>query len=268
MGTDDAELARLRDQHATWAQHADQLWRAAGIGSGAEVLDLGCGPGFTTRALADLVGMDGRVVGRDMSARFLTHLDERRRLQGYPQIESSIGDVEEHDDELGAFDFVYARWVFCWLDDPAAAFAASARYLKPGGALVLQEYLDWGSMRLMPHSTPFERAVGACMQSFDKGPGTIDIARSFPDAAGAHGLGLEHFAPIARVGAVGSPEWRWIGAFFHSYVPRLVELDFITEQEVDEMRAAWSASEREGTAYLYTPVMADAVFRRPLEPAP
>ena len=82
MGTDDAELARLRDQHATWAQQAERLWSRAGIAAGAHVLDLGCGPGFTTRALADVVGGDGRVVGRDISTRFLNHLDDRRARQG------------------------------------------------------------------------------------------------------------------------------------------------------------------------------------------
>ena len=38
------------------------------------VLDLGCGPGFTSLALARRVGPGGRVIACDESPRFLAHL--------------------------------------------------------------------------------------------------------------------------------------------------------------------------------------------------
>lgn len=42
---------------------------------GQTLLDVGCGPGYTTLDLAEKVGPEGRVVGVDRSRRFLRHLE-------------------------------------------------------------------------------------------------------------------------------------------------------------------------------------------------
>ena len=52
LGTHDAEIARLRLQHGVWREQVLDCWRRAGIGPGHTVVDIGCGPGFASVALA------------------------------------------------------------------------------------------------------------------------------------------------------------------------------------------------------------------------
>jgi 2-polyprenyl-3-methyl-5-hydroxy-6-metoxy-1,4-benzoquinol methylase len=61
----DAEIGRYR-MMAEQARTAEaDLWRLAGIGPGARVADLGCGPGALLPALAAEVGPTGHVTGVD-----------------------------------------------------------------------------------------------------------------------------------------------------------------------------------------------------------
>ena len=74
LGSRDEELERLAFQHRVWAEDAYAVWRRAGIRFGARILDLGCGPGFTTIDLAHLVGPQGHVVAADSSKRWVNRL--------------------------------------------------------------------------------------------------------------------------------------------------------------------------------------------------
>ncbi len=262
LGTDAAELLRLEGQHEAWASYQVDVLQKAGIREGDHVLDLGCGPGFTTMTIADLVGPGGCVVGRDISERFLATLTERARAENRRQVAASQGAAEEHDDALGTFDIVYARWVLCWVRSPRAAIEASLKYLKPGGRLVFQEYVDWGATRLLPHSPAIQAAVEACMRSWEEARATIDVARTFPVLADELGLRLTHFAPLARLAAASSPAWNWIRAFFDAYVPKLVAAGLITHPKVEAMRRDWAERTERGLGHCYTPVLSDAIFER------
>ena len=65
-----------------------------------------------------------------------------------------------------------------------------ARSLKPGGVLVLQDYLDWGSMKIIPPSDIHRRVVQACMVSWQEGDG--EIARDTSGVAPAMDLSIEN----------------------------------------------------------------------------
>jgi SAM-dependent methyltransferase len=262
LGVNDEEIRRLEAQHVAWTEHAFALWRRAGLRSGDAVLDLGCGPGFTSFDLARFVGPEGRVAACDQSAHYLEFLASERDRRGLPWIEPVLGPIEELDVEPGAFDAAYSRWLFCWLPDPAAALARVASWVKPGGTIALQDYLDWGAMRLLPRSERFERIVAACMRSWALHGGTIDVAGELPVIAREARLELEHLRPVARTGGPGSPEWTWIGGFLGSYLGKLVEQDLASTDEVEAMRAEWSAREDEGASLVFAPVMADVVLRR------
>jgi len=76
---------------------------------GEHVLDVGCGTGTTTLAIADAVGTTGSVVGCDISA---TMIDAARaRAKDHRQVSLAIADAQT-DDLLQAdlFDAVYSRF--------------------------------------------------------------------------------------------------------------------------------------------------------------
>ena len=263
LGTHGAELERLRFQHQAWVAHAHRVWARAGIGAGQAVLDLGCGPGFTALELALLVGPRGRVVGRDQSARFLEHLRAEAARQGLAQVETSLGPAEELDVGEAALDAVYSRWLLCWLPEPELAVRRVARALRPGGVLVAQEYLDWATMDLMPPSDVQRRSVDACMQGWRASGGDIDVGKRLPALAEAAGLRVESCVPVARIGRPGSLEWRWVGGFLDSWLPKLVERGLLDAAHVEAHRREWARYETLPGAALIAPTMLDLIARKP-----
>jgi SAM-dependent methyltransferase len=263
LGTDREEIDRLRFQHQAWVKEAYALWERAEFRERDVVLDLGCGPGFTSFELAHVVGREGRVIARDESARFLSFLRAERDRLGLAQVETSLGRVEDLDLGAGSIDAAYARWLFCWLAEPGAVLERVARALRSGGALALQEYVDWAAMKLVPSCAIFDAGVAACMRSWDEGGGRIDVAEVVPALAEDCGLCVECFRPIARIGRVGSLEWRWLGGFFASYLPKLVERGAFGAAELREWRDEWSRRTRGRVGYCLAPTMADLLLRKP-----
>src|SRR2546426_12762513 len=86
LGTHDDEIARLGLQHRVWRPRALDAWRRAGFTMGQTILDIGCGPGYATLDLAEIVGPAGRVVALDRSRRFLDVLEANRLQRGLENI--------------------------------------------------------------------------------------------------------------------------------------------------------------------------------------
>ncbi len=93
LGTNAAEIVRLGVQHRLQAASAIALWERANIRAGQTVLDLGCGPGYTSADLAGIVTSSGKVVAIDQSALFIEHLKRRQELLGDTTIDARVGDV-------------------------------------------------------------------------------------------------------------------------------------------------------------------------------
>ena len=94
LGTHDEEIARLGLQHRLWRPRALEAWRRAGFTAGQTILDVGCGPGYASLDLAEIVGRSGRVLAVDRSRRFLDALEAVRRERGLDQIETHEQDLD------------------------------------------------------------------------------------------------------------------------------------------------------------------------------
>lgn len=107
---------------------------AAQQGDLARVLDVGCGPGHTTLALAPHAGA---VVGLDLSAAMLTQGRRLAAERGLANLTFEQGDVEQLPFADASFDTVTSRFSAHHYPDPAAALAQIARVLAPGGTFLL-----------------------------------------------------------------------------------------------------------------------------------
>jgi SAM-dependent methyltransferase len=105
----------------------------AELGAGERAIDVGCGCGATSLALAARVGPRGRVLGVDISAVMLARARERAREAGLANVAFTNADAQTHAFEAGAWDCVYSRFGVMFFADPARAFANLRGALRAGG---------------------------------------------------------------------------------------------------------------------------------------
>ena len=99
----------------------------AGIGEGAKVLDVGCGPGALT---AHLLSIGSEVAGIDPSPPFVDAIRER-----FPGVEVLQGTAEELPYDTAAFDAALAQLVVHFMTGPVAAVRQMARVTRRGGVV-------------------------------------------------------------------------------------------------------------------------------------
>src|SRR3954469_16356234 len=180
LGTHEKELARLGLQHRVWRPRALDAWQKAGFSVGQTLLDVGCGPGYATIDLAEIVGPAGRVVAIDRSRRFLDHLEAERDKRGLSHIETIEAELDDATLPTLDADGAWARWVFAFVQDPKRLLSQVAGALAPGGTLVMHEYFDYGSWRFAPRLPELERFVQIVMETWRASGGEPDIALEIP----------------------------------------------------------------------------------------
>jgi SAM-dependent methyltransferase len=101
---------------------------------GRYVLDIGCGSGTTTLALAECVGPEGRVLGVDISAPMLAVAHSRAAAYsnvGFVDADATVYPFSPH-----SFDLGFSQLGVMFFPDPVAAFSNIHGALKPGARLV------------------------------------------------------------------------------------------------------------------------------------
>jgi SAM-dependent methyltransferase len=117
------------------ARFGEAAMAALPLAGGARVLDVGCGCGDTSLALARRVGSAGSVCGVDISAPMLQRAEARAREAGAANCRFLLADAQTAALEPRTVDVVFSRFGVMFFSDPAAAFANLARAVRPGGAL-------------------------------------------------------------------------------------------------------------------------------------
>lgn len=134
------------DSGAGWVAHQESLdrmlapygaaaLRRAAVQPGQHVLDIGCGSGESTLALAAQVGDEGQALGVDISEPLVNRARERAQKAG-SRAEFRIADASATLLPVGGFDCLFSRFGVMFFDDPVAAFKHLRACLRPGGRLV------------------------------------------------------------------------------------------------------------------------------------
>jgi ubiquinone/menaquinone biosynthesis C-methylase UbiE len=255
LGSSDDEVARLAFQHEVWAEVTAGLFRTAGIGFGHRVADLGCGPGFVSMELARLVGPTGRVEAMDASDKFVTLLSARISSLGLGNIGVSKGDVTSLNLEPGTFDFVFSRWLYCFLAEPEKAAREAHRVLKSGGKLIVMDYLNYLSTGIFPGSDVLNSLFKGYMKTVNDHYGSYNIGGVLPAMLAGMGFEIESLEPIVRIARPGENVWRWVEVFNELSVPALVESGIWTEEHRTQFDAEWAAAKEAPGTFFFSPPM-------------
>ncbi|MFN8589350.1 MAG: methyltransferase domain-containing protein [Candidatus Eisenbacteria bacterium] len=262
LGTHDDELSRLGLQHAVWRPHCTAAWRRAGFTAGHTLLDVGCGPGWASFDLAQIARERGKVVAVDRSRRFLDALEDGARARGLANIEAHERDLDSQGLPDVAADGAWARWVFAFVQQPQQLLRRVVDRLKPGGTLVIHEYVDYRTWRLSPRSAAFEEFVTEVMASWRATGGEPDIALDLARWLPGMDCTLVETNVITEVARPGDWWWEWPRAFVAIGLQRLVDLGRVSESRAAEMRAAFAEAERTDGAFLLTPAVLEIVARK------
>jgi len=133
----------------------DLLVETASTPAVSRVLDVGCGPGGTTLALARRLRAKGSVTGIDISEPLITMALERARTEDAPAT-FVRADAQTHQFEPATYDAVISRFGVMFFDDPVRAFANLRRAARAGAEL---RFIAWRSPAENPFMTEAERAA-------------------------------------------------------------------------------------------------------------
>lgn len=157
---------------ALFAGVAAELVAATAPSAGARFLDIGCGAGATTLAMARRAAC----LGADISAPLIEAAKRRAAAEGVAGATFVVGDAQVHPFEAEAFDGVISRFGVMFFDDPVAAFRNIRTAVRPGGALT---FVAWRSPAENPFMTTAARAAAPFLPS---------LPAPAPDAPGQFGL--------------------------------------------------------------------------------
>src|SRR5262245_1553821 len=140
LGRTSAEYERLIEQAELLRPLTERVVRAAGIGAGMHVLDIGCGMGDVSFLVAEIVGPEGSVVGVDLDGAALRLANQRRAARGVTNVVFREGDARSVDSER-LFDAAIGRYVLMYMRDPTAALRLVAEKVRPAGVLAFHEWV-------------------------------------------------------------------------------------------------------------------------------
>jgi SAM-dependent methyltransferase len=114
-----------------------ELLRVADAQVGESVLDIGCGGGVSSFAVARQVGPTGKVVGVDVSNAMLERAQQHLAATDLDNVSFLEADAQGHTFEPEQFDLIISRFGVMFFDDPVAAFRNITVGLKPAGRLTM-----------------------------------------------------------------------------------------------------------------------------------
>lgn len=134
----------------------DQLVEAVAAAGGGRVLDVGCGTGGTTLAIAKRIAAPAtRCVGIDISAPMLAVARDRATHQGLPAT-FVCADAQGHPFEPASFDMIVSRFGVMFFADPVRAFQNLRAAARSDAGLA---FVAWRSATENPFMTTAERAA-------------------------------------------------------------------------------------------------------------
>jgi ubiquinone/menaquinone biosynthesis C-methylase UbiE len=238
------ERLEFRAKDPTFVAYREAYMKVVDLPRTAAVLDLGCGTGVVTRAIAAREGFDGTVTGIDQSPEFIAAAERLAATDGVgDRVEFVVGDAHALDFPAASFDAAVAHTLVSHVRDPLAVLAEAARVVRPGGTVAIFDgdyaslTFDCDDLRL---GEEMERAVQSMIMSSPR------VMRELPRLLPKAGLRL--IATQAHVYAEAGSSGFMLN-LAKTYGPLAASTGVVPAAEVDAWLAAQQRSAEEGTFF-------------------
>ena len=233
------ERLEFRATDPTFTAYRDAYLELIDLPGAASVLDLGCGTGVVTRAIAARDGFAGTVTGVDQSPDFIAAARRLATEDGVGErAEFVIGDAHALDLPNASFDAVVAHTLISHVRDPLAVLAEAARAIRPGGAVAVFDG-DYASLTFGSSDPRLGEAMERALQSMIMS--SPRVMRELPRLLARAGLRLT--ATQAHVYAEAGSSSFMIN-LAETYAPLAAAAGLLPAAHVD----AWLADQRRSAA--------------------
>lgn len=263
LGNDQEELSRLKLQHDLWKPELLKLWQKSQIKEAKNILDLGCGPGFTSMDLLEYLDHACEMTSVDISENFLQFLKaQSSKTRPDQKLNTHKSFIEKLDLPQKGFDVAFCRWLMIFVQDPEKAIQQIHLHLKPQAQFILQEYVSYDSMDLVPDFKYMRPVVDAIFKSWRDQGGDPNRGKKLPYWLEKVGFKVTLIEPIAKFARAHEPLWAWPESFYKSFLPRLEKSNYLTSQQVSDFFAEWENSKTIPGAYFVAPTVINIIAEK------
>jgi ubiquinone/menaquinone biosynthesis C-methylase UbiE len=238
------ERLEFRAKDPTFTAYREAYLELVELPRTAAVLDLGCGTGVVTRAIAARDGFAGTVTGVDQSPEFIAAAE---RLAAEDSLGDSVafavGDAHALDLPTASFDAAVAHTLISHVRDPLEVLAEAARVIRPGGCVAVFDG-DYASLTFGGDDPELNQTMERAVQSIIMSAPRVmrDLPRLLPKA------GLRLVAAQAHVYAeAGSSSF--LLNLAETYGPLAASTGLVPAADVDAWLADQRRSAQDGTFF-------------------
>ena len=223
LGSSDAEHERLIRQATRLASLTEKFFRAAGVGPGQRVLDLGSGVGDVAMLIAKLVGPSGEVVGVERDSRSIARARARVAEAGLHNVSFTQADVSQVQSSK-PFDAAVGRLILMFVPDPVSVLSSLVRLMRPGGIIAFQEPSWAPTFAISAHLPLWSAAASLMCETFRRSGANPEIGltlyRIFQDS-GLPAPAMQMELPLGD----DADFTRWMYDVISSLQPQIQELN-------------------------------------------
>lgn len=264
LGVHQRELERLDRQHLAWQPEMQNLIKTAHLADCKTILDLGCGPGFTTFELAKNCP-NSQITALDKATLYQEYLRFQINTHQTKNIQPLHADILDLTNQKGLYKAAFCRWFLAFLiADLPTVLSNIYQKLQPGGVFAIMEYLTLDSFTCSPPNKSFDAYTKAWNNFYLNHGGDAKIGTYLPTLLKKVGFTIEAQECVGGISPVKHRWWNWWRDAFDNFAPTFVEQNLMTKTDFDALNTYWKTQETTETGFIYSAVIVQIVARKPM----